>query len=296
MAANNTVTGINKVQLNDTRLIISDDEFRLLREFIHLHTGIALSEHKRALVCSRLAKRLRFHGLRRYSEYYVLLTEDDPEGNELVAMINCITTNKTDFFREQHHFQFLKDVLIPAYLQNQNRGRTMRIWSAASSSGEEAYSLGMTALEAMLSCKELEVRILATDIDTDMISRAQNGIYTLEQAKQIPLPLLHRYFLKGQGTHDGYVMAKPTLKSLIQFNWLNLLNDPWPMRERFDVIFCRNVLIYFDKPTQQKLFQRMGNALKKDGYLMLGHSEAMHGLIHKFKPVGHSIYQNREEK
>lgn len=296
MVANNTVTGTIRVQLEDTRLVISDDEFRLLREFIHLHTGIALSEHKRALVCSRLAKRLRFHGLRHYSEYYSLLTQGDPKGHELVSMINCITTNKTDFFREQHHFNFLKEILIPAYLRNQNRVRPMRIWSAASSTGEEAYSIAMTVLEAMLSCTELDVRILATDIDTDVISRAQNGIYTLEQAKQIPPALLHRYFLKGQGTHEGYVMVKPVLKNLIQFNWLNLLNDPWPMHERFDVIFCRNVLIYFDKPTQQKLFQRMGNALKKDGYLMLGHSEAMHGLVHKFKPVGHSIYHNREEK
>ena len=296
MAANNPVTGTIKVQLEDTRLIISDEEFRLLREFIHQHTGIALSEHKRALVCSRLAKRLRFHGFRNYAEYYAFLTQGDSEGHELVAMINCITTNKTDFFREQHHFQFLKDVLIPAYLQNQNRMRPMRIWSAASSTGEEAYSVAMTVLEAMLSCGEFNVRILASDIDTDVLSRAQNGIYTLEQAKQIPPSLLHRYFLKGQGTHESYVMAKPALKKLIQFNWLNLLNEPWPMKERFDVIFCRNVLIYFDKPTQLKIFQRMGKALKKDGYLMLGHSEAMHGLVHKFKPVGHSIYQNREEK
>lgn len=296
MVGNNTVTGTIKVHPEDTRLVISDDEFRLLREFIHLHTGIALSEHKRALVCSRLAKRLRFHGLRHYSRYYSLLTEGDPEGHELVAMINCITTNKTDFFREQHHFQFLKEVMIPTYLQNQNRIRPMRIWSAASSTGEEAYSIAMTVLDAMQSCSELDVRILATDIDTDVISRAQNGIYTLEQAKQIPQTFLHRHFLKGQGAHENYVMAKPALRKLIQFNWLNLLNEPWPMKERFDVIFCRNVLIYFDKPTQQKLFLRMGSALKKEGYLMLGHSEAMHGLVHKFKLVGHSIYQNREEK
>lgn len=296
MVAHRTVAGNIKAAQDDSRLLIADEEFRLLREFIHLHTGIALSEHKRALVCSRLAKRLRFHGIESYAEYYSLLTQGDPQGYELVAMINCITTNKTDFFREPHHFQFLRDELIPAYLKKPNRERPMRIWSAAASSGEEAYSIAMTVLEAMPAGNEQNIRILATDIDTDVLSRAQKGIFSSEQAKQIPEALLHRYFLKGHGVHEGKVIAKPVLKALIHFNWLNLLDDPWPMRELFDVIMCRNVLIYFDKPTQQKLFLRLGSVLKKDGYLMLGHSEAMHGSIHKFKPVGHSIYLNREEK
>jgi chemotaxis protein methyltransferase CheR len=244
-------------------------------------------------VCSRLAKRLRLHGLEHYADYYALLTQADPDGQERVAMINSITTNKTDFFREPHHYRFLADEVFPSYRKNPNRERPLRLWSAAASTGEEAYSLAMTALESMPSFNELDIRILATDIDTDVLSRAESGIYSIEQAKHIPERLLHRYFLKGQGPHEGKVMAKPILRALIQFNWLNLQSEPWPMHALFDVILCRNVLIYFDKPTQLKLFQRMGAMLKKDGYLMLGHSEAIHGLNETFRAVGHSIYQYR---
>lgn len=277
----------------DDYMTISDHEFRQLREFIHAHTGIALSEHKRALVCARLAKRLRYHGLQCYADYFSLLTQADPEGEELVAMINSITTNKTDFFREPHHYRFLAEEVFAVHRQDPNRERPMRIWSAATSTGEEAYSLAMTALESMPSFNAKDVRILATDIDTNVLSHAREGIYTMEQAKCIPEALLHRYFWKGQGKHEGQVMTKPVLKALIQFNWLNLQSDPWPMHALFDVILCRNVLIYFDKPTQLKLFERMGSVLKKNGYLMLGHSEAMHGVSDIFRPVGHSIYQYR---
>ncbi len=293
MVTSHTAAGNMQRALDDSRLNISDNEFRQLREFIHVHTGIALSEHKRALVCSRLAKRLRHHGLKHYAEYYQLLTQNDPDGQELVAMINSITTNKTDFFREPHHFRFLSEKVFVAHRDNPNRDRPIRLWSAAASTGEEAYSLAMTALESMPSFNEQDIRILATDIDTEVLSRAENGIYTQDQAKHIPKTLLHRYFFKGTGAHDGQVMAKPVLKSLIHFHWLNLQEDPWPMQGLFDVILCRNVLIYFDKATQQNLFRRMGAALKKDGYLMLGHSEAIHGLNDMFKAVGHSIYQHR---
>ncbi len=293
MLISHTAAGNISTTLQDSRLNITDEEFSQLREFIHAHTGIALSRHKRALVCSRLAKRLRYHDLKHYADYYALLTQSDPEGEELVAMINSITTNKTDFLRESHHFRFLAEEIFPVYRHNPNRQRPLRLWSAAASTGEEAYSLAMTALECMPSFNEQDIRILATDIDTDVLAHAENGIYTLAQAKHIPESLLHRYFLKGQGAHEGKVMAKPTIKSLVHFHRLNLQDEPWPMQALFDVIFCRNVLIYFDKPTQLKLFQRLGGALKKDGYLMLGHSEAMHGLGEIFKPVGHSIYQYR---
>jgi chemotaxis protein methyltransferase CheR len=289
----NTIAGNIKSMLDDSRLSITDNEFRQLRQFIHAHTGIALSDHKRALVCSRLAKRLRYHELKNYAEYYTLLTHNDPEGEELIAMINSITTNKTDFFREPHHFQFLTEEVFPAYRKNPQRDRPFRIWCAAASTGEEPYSLAITALEAMPSFNHDDIRILATDIDTDVLTRAVYGIYKFEQVKRIPEDLLRRYFLRGRGEHEGEVIVKPILKTLVHFRWLNLQDEPWPMQSLFDVILCRNVLIYFDKPTQQKLFQRLGRALKKDGYLMLGHSEAMHGLNEMFRPVGHSIYQYR---
>jgi chemotaxis protein methyltransferase CheR len=293
MTTGHTASKDSKSVLDDSRLTITDKEFLHLRDFIHAHSGIALSEHKRALVCSRLAKRLRHYNLQHYSDYYRLLTESDPDGVELVAMINSITTNKTDFFREPHHFQFLAKEVFPAYRNNPKHERPLRLWSAAASTGEEAYSLAMTALESMPCFGDRDICILATDIDTDVLSRAENGIYTQEQAKHIPEALLRRYFLKGQGDHEGEILAKPVLKSLVHFRRLNLQDNPWPMKTPFDVILCRNVLIYFDKPTQLKLFQRMAGMLKTGGYLMLGHSEAIYGLVDYFRPVGHSIYQRR---
>ena len=273
-------------------MAITDKEFNQLRELIYAHTGIALAEHKRALVCSRLAKHLRRHGMTTYTEYYDLLMQQDPDGAELVEMINAITTNKTDFFREAHHFKFLTERVLSAFAQNLPRDRPLRIWSAGTSTGEEAYTLAITVLESMPTASERNVQIYATDIDTDVLARAERGVYTAEQASHIPQGLLHKYFLKGDGKNAGYVMAKPRLKSLIQFGWLNLQQDAWPIREPLDIIFCRNVIIYFDKPTQQKLFDRMSAILKKGGYLMLGHSEAMHGMNNRFKSVGHSVYQN----
>ena len=275
----------------DDKMSITDREFRQLRDFIHAHTGIALSEHKRALVCSRLAKRLRYHRLNCYADYYNLLTASDPQEQELMAMINAITTNKTDFFREPHHFEFLATEFFPAHRRNPQRSKPLRIWSAGSSSGEEAYSIAMTALETMSPRTDRDVLILASDIDTDMLARAESGVYSVEQAAQIPEDLLHRYFLKGEGECDGHVVAKPVLKSLVRFRRLNLMEEPWPMQEPFDIIFCRNVIIYFDKPTQQRLFRRFAGNLKKDGFLMLGHSEGLHGYADSFRTVGHSIYQ-----
>lgn len=288
-----TVAGKRGSILDDSRLTITDNEFRQLRQFIQDHTGIALSEHKQALVCSRLSKRLRHHGLQHYSDYYVLLVERDPKGMELIAMINAITTHKTEFFREQHHFLFLKEVVFPSYQKNPNREKPFRLWSAATSSGEEAYSLAMTALEAMPSFNEKNINILATDIDTDVLSHAANGIYTQSLATQIPEALLHRYFLKGQESNEGKILVKPLLKSLVHFHRLNLLDNPWPMHKKFDVIFCRNLLIYFDKATQSDMFRRMAGALRPGGYLMLGHSEAIHGMNEVFHAVGHSTYQLR---
>jgi len=274
--------------------MISTHEFQQLRELIYTHTGISLSDHKHILVCSRLAKRLRHYGMTRYSDYYAYLTNDDHDGSELREMINAITTNKTDFFREAHHFNFLTNYVFPAYkskVRGVREGRELRIWSAGASTGEEAYTLAMTVLEAFSLPFSREIKLLATDIDTNVLNHAAKGIYTAEQANKIPERLLHRYFHKGKDAHEGKVMAKPELKSLIAFRHLNLQETPWPMQRRFDVIFCRNVIIYFDKPTQARIISRFCQSLKPNGYLMLGHSESLHGLNAKFSHVGHSIYQ-----
>ncbi|MHB1586914.1 MAG: CheR family methyltransferase [Acidiferrobacteraceae bacterium] len=274
----------------DHQLVITDGEFRRLSDLIRSHTGIVLSDHKRALMCSRLAKRLRHYGLNRYQDYYDLLMGSPAGEQELQAMINAITTHKTQFFRESHHFRFLFEHVLLPFRNQLRRCSPLRIWSAGTSSGEEAYSIAMTVREAIPDRPDPAVRILATDISTDTLRRAETGIYTMTLARQVPEVLLHRYFLKGQGLHDGQVSAKPELRSLIRFRHLNLMDNPWPLDSRFDVIFCRNVLIYFDQTTQRQLVSRFGSLLEPGGTLMLGHSEALHGWASDFRPVGHSIY------
>lgn len=278
------------VQFQDT---ISDAEFERFRKLIYQHTGIALSDHKRALICSRLGKRLRHHQLNSYGDYYRLLMNRDPDGQELRELINAITTNKTEFLREEHHFTFLTENVLPHFRQALNAGQRtrLRIWSAGTSTGEEAYSIAMTVLDAIPNAAALDVRILASDIDTQVLDRAEQGIYSAEHMARLPESWLQRYFLRGHGGNRGRIMVRPAVRELVRFRHLNLQADPWPMTGPFDIIFCRNVVIYFDKPTQQQLFRRFARMLRSDGFLMLGHSESLHGNDCGFYPVGHSIYR-----
>lgn len=271
---------------------ITDAEFQQLREFIHSHTGIALSDHKRALVYARLARRLRHHRLDSFADYYQLLTERDPEGQELVEMINCITTNKTDFFREPHHFKFLAERVLPEIRTHVvGSARRVRLWSAGTATGEEAYTLAMTVREAFPLIESWDIRILATDIDTRVLAHAERGEYSLEQAQRVPQALLQRYFYQGEGQHAGYVQVKPALKEVVRFRRLNLMDDRWPMRGLFDVIFCRNVIIYFDRETQRRLIERFSQLLRPGGYLMLGHSESLTDGGGKMRHMSQSVYQ-----
>ncbi len=274
----------------DSRFVISDKEFRVLRDLIHAHTGIALADHKRALVCARLARRLRHLGLSNYTEYYELLAERDRDGYELMEMVNAITTNKTDFLREPHHFKFLTDHVFPALQTSHNR--RLRIWSAACSSGEEAYSIAINVCES-LPLADYDVKILASDIDTNMIERAVRGEYPLQSLENIPEDLRTKYFLRGTRANEGQARVKPLLQSFVRFRRLNLIDEAWPMQGPFDVIFCRNVFIYFDKELQRRLLNRFAAMLRPGGYLMLGHAEAVHGFEALFRTVGHSIYENR---
>jgi chemotaxis protein methyltransferase CheR len=277
-------------------LKLTEAEFQQLRAFIHLHTGIALSDHKRALVYARLAKRLRHHHLECFADYYTLLTEQDPAGEELVEMINCITTNKTDFFREAHHFRFLADHAFPHFRARAAGGgsRRLRLWSAGTASGEEAYTLAMSVREAFPVHETWDIRILATDIDTRVLAHAELGEYTAEQATRIPDVLLHRYFYHGEGENAGRVQAKQMLKDLIRFRRLNLVDETWPMRGLFEVIFCRNVIIYFDRVTQRRLIDRFTQLLSPGGYLFLGHSESLIDAGSKLRHISQSVYQHQE--
>ncbi len=272
---------------------ITDREFERFRALIYQHTGIALGEIKRQMVCSRLGKRLRHYGYRTFSQYYQHLMERDPKGEELLRMINAITTNKTDFFREADHFSFLSsEILAPLVAQAHAGGpRYVRIWSAGCSSGEEPYSIALTVLEGLSASGAWDVKILASDIDTDVLAEAKEGIYRAERVASLPPPLLKRYFLCGKGARERLVRVRKEVRNLVTFRRINLRDEDWPIRTVFDVIFCRNVIIYFDRPTQERLMVRLVNLLKPGGFLFLGHSESLIGMQVGLKHLGKTVYQ-----
>jgi chemotaxis protein methyltransferase CheR len=271
---------------------ISDEEFGLIQRLIKAQTGIALTEHKRSLVASRLGKRLRALELPSLRTYYDYLM--GPAGAaELENFVNAMTTNKTDFYRERLHFDFLEREVVPALKARaaQTGERRVRIWSAGCSTGEEPYTISLTLCEALGRMLAWDVRILASDIDTEVLSQAAEGIYAQERVSEIPSALLQRYFLRGTGHNAGLVKVGREIRSLITFRRINLLEEPWPIHTLFDCIFCRNVIIYFDRPTQCRLMSRFAARLKGEGYLFLGHSESLHGVCDQFSPLRNTIYR-----
>jgi len=262
---------------------LGEREFAFLRDLVMREAGIHLTEQKRSLVEGRLAKRLRHHALRSYREYVDLLKERDSDGQELLEFINCITTNKTSFFREQHHFDFLRDEVIA-----RDPGRALRIWSAACSTGEEPYSIAMTVREANASAS-----IMASDIDTRVLATARAGLYPSDRVVGIDRGLLRASFLKGEGSNAGWFKARPELQRMIDFRRINLVEGSWPSTDVFDVIFCRNVVIYFNRETQERLFKRFAERLAPGGYLILGHSENLNWLSDVFESVGKTVYRLR---
>lgn len=267
---------------------LGDDEFSFLAAFMSRETGIVLSEHKRQMVCGRLVKRLRALGFKTFAEYCDLLkgpTADD----EVENLVNAITTNITNFFREPHHFDHLRDlVLAPRTAERPKRPR-VRIWSAGCSSGEEPYSIAMAVADVLKAGEGWDALILATDIDTNMLRRGENGLYPMEAARHIPDTYRKRFLRRVPGDAE-HVMMADELKKLIRFKRLNL-HEKWPMQGNFDAIFCRNVAIYFDKPTQKVLFNRYADMLAMGGTLYLGHSESLIGVSDRFEVTGKTAYR-----
>jgi len=259
---------------------LSDEEFRLFSELIREKAGIHLSEHKHQLLRARLSRRLRALDLCSFEEYYDYLMGHDATGQEMLIMVNCITTNKTEFFREPHHFDFLQEVARQALIERARRtgNRQVRIWSAGCASGEEPYSIAISLREALGSLFGWEIEILASDIDTEVLEKAERGIYPLAQVSAIPQALLHKYFRGGTGTFQGFVRVCQEIQGLVSFLRINLLDDPWPIQARFDAIFCRNVMIYFHRSTQKRLVERFAASLEEGGHLFVGHSESLFGL------------------
>jgi len=262
------------------------EDFDFLRKMSNEHSGILVPDDKFDMFYSRLSKRIRMHGLANFKEYCLYL-KNNPE-KEFTEFINAVTTNLTSFFREQHHFDYLKNTVIPEVLKKNATNKTIRVWSAGCSTGEEPYSIAMTLLENVPS--NWEIKILATDLDTNVLQTAAEGIYTNDRVAGLPQESLKRWFKKGKGHNAVKVRMSRELQAIIHFKQLNLMQE-WPMKSYFDFIFCRNVLIYFDRDTKQRLAQRYGELLTTGSHLFIGHSESLNNLDTGFELIGHTIYK-----
>ena len=271
-------------QPDDSReFLFTDQDFERIRKLIYDRAGIALSPIKRDMVYSRLARRLRVTGIRTFGEYLRLLEQGS--STELEAFTNSLTTNLTSFFREEHHFPLLQEFLQPRL----HKGN-INIWCSASSTGEEPYSIAMSVAELYGSIPS-NVKILASDLDTNVLDKARQGIYPIDRLNKVPEPLARKYFLRGGSVPEGYAQVKPELQSLLVFRQINLLDASWPMRGPFDAIFCRNVMIYFDKPTQYKILSKFVPLMMQDSLLFAGHSESFHHAADLIKLRGKTVYE-----
>ncbi|MDR3446528.1 MULTISPECIES: protein-glutamate O-methyltransferase CheR [unclassified Dyella] len=271
---------------------LGNAEFEFLRAFVYEQCGISLGEHKRQLVQGRLVRRLRALKLPDFQAYCDLLRRDPQQ--ELGELASAISTNVTAFFRESHHFDQLADELFPRWINEKKNGGRLRIWSAGCATGEEPYTLAMVLAEALEKhgATQLDAKILATDLSPQALETARKGVYALERLEGVSAERRRRWFLRGEGEYADYACVNPRLRELVSILPLNLLHD-WPMQGPFDAIFCRNVVIYFDKPTKQRLFQRYAGLLPDGGYLFLGHSESMYGLNDSFDLIGRTVYRKR---
>lgn len=261
--------------------LFNDTDFQQIRKMVYAQAGINLTERKRDMVYSRLSRRLRATGHRTFKEYLAFLENNGED--ERLAFVNALTTNLTSFFREPHHFPILAEHLLSL------NKRPIRLWCSASSTGEEAYTIAMTVVDAFGSF-DPPVQIVATDIDTNVLNTAQAGIYSLQRLEKLPRENLNRFFLRGKGQREGYARVRKELRDLVNFRQLNLLDAHWSVNGPFDAIFCRNVMIYFDKPTQYQIFDRFATLLEPHGLLFAGHSESLHFASDLFKLHGKTVY------
>lgn len=267
---------------------VGAENYEFIRALVYEHSRIHLGSDKKALVSSRLAKRLRTLRLPDFDAYCQLLRS--PKGrDELGNLVDVISTNHTHFFREGRHFEFLRDVVLPQW--KAKGGGALRIWSAACSSGEEPYSIAILLAETL--GWELNWRVHATDISMRMLKTAQTGIYSTERLAHVPADWQRRYFQRGIGAWQGSYRIKEDLRRRIDFQHVNLLQKSYPFATRFDVVFCRNVMIYFDRETQESLIQKVSDRLIVGGYLMVGHSESLSGIRHGLSALQPALYQKK---
>lgn len=283
MSTDNTSIMAQMIQ----RLPLSDIHFRRISELIYQRAGIVLADHKREMVYNRLVRRLRILGLNDFGSYLAML-ESDTSSAEWQAFINALTTNLTAFFREAHHFPILAE-------HARSRPNNYSVWSTAASTGEEPYSIAMTLSEA-LGPRMANCRIQASDIDTQVLEKATAGVYRQEELRTLSPQQLQKFFLKGTGPHSGLVRARPELTQMVAFQQLNLLANQWQLNGSFDAIFCRNVMIYFDKETQEKILRRFVPLLKPGGLMFAGHSENFSQISREFYLRGQTVYGLAKER
>ncbi|MEI0518217.1 protein-glutamate O-methyltransferase [Brachyspira murdochii] len=278
--------------MNANMPALSDSEFNELVKIIYDKTRIQMTNHKRALVTSRLSKRLRALHMDSFREYIDFVKNAKDE--ELTNFVNAVTTNKTDFFRENKHFEYMKTNFLPEWEKNFKEGKVknLRIWSAACSTGEEPYTIQMTLHEYFgANYDKYDIKVLASDIDTNVLAHGRAGIYKEESVESIQPNILRKYFLRGTGDKDGLYKVKDILKKNLFFRQLNFKDEDFDIHTQFDLIFCRNVIIYFDKEFQKELFNKFHRYLKEDGLVFIGHSETLFGVSDKFKYVSSNIYK-----
>ena len=267
-------------------------EFSRLATFIEGHCGIQMPPTKRIMLESRLRKRLRCLALSSFREYCDLALDDPSGGDERIHLVDAVTTNKTDFFREPHHFEILVREVLPALMRTSGAGvrRPLDVWSAGCSTGEEPYTLAMVLHEVAAGLPGFRFGILATDISTSVLAAARRGVYPERLIGPIPDALRRKYLLKSRDGSRSLVRAGPELRQAVRFRRLNFMDNEFGLRETQDVIFCRNVMIYFDRPTQEKLLLRFCRHLAPGGYVFLGHSESINGLRLPLRQVAPTVY------
>ena len=279
----NTPSGVSKTNDEAREFHFTAQDFERIRKLIYQHAGISLGDSKQNMVYNRLSRRLRATGVGSFMEYLELLENDD--GQEWEIFTNSLTTNLTSFFREPHHFPLLAKHI------HQRKGKgSVALWCAAASTGEEPYSMAMTVVEVFGSFTP-PVIIIATDLDTHVLEIARAGIYPQDNVAKLDPDLIKRFFLRGTGKQAGYVKVRQELRDMITFQQLNLLHDDWPLRSPLDAIFCRNVMIYFDKPTQLAILKKFVPLLRADGLLFAGHSESYYHAEEYFRLRGKTVYQ-----
>lgn len=271
-------------EFSDREFPMTGQNYSVIQAVAYEFTGIKLSDHKKNMVYGRLARRLRSLKLASFDEYCQLIRQDNSP--EKTPFVNAITTNLTAFFRENHHFEYLKRTVLPELMRKNISTKRIRIWSAGCSTGEEAYSIAMV-VRSVAALSQWDVKILASDLDTNVVMRAQEAVYSSDRAEKIPAE--YERFIQKSKTSDQ-VRVRSDAASLVTFKQLNLLHA-WPMKGPFDVIFCRNVVIYFDTETQIKLFDRYANLLDDNTHLFIGHSENLHNVSTRFESVGRTIYR-----